>query len=435
MKRNETEQCLWNLYVEHKNDGFSSLAFTLYFFIEKLYTKLVDSGIQDVFFLSREGEFLKELFDEYQCSNKVTPIVKSHYLIVSRRSTTMPALKRLEEEDFDIILRQYYNISVYDFLSSIGFEKGEISEIGKDIDFDIYTRVEDFKHQYIYRKLRKSSLFKKLYEEKRKEQKSNFTKYLDSFGVDYSKNLCIVDVGWKGTIQDNIFEFLGEEIKVIGFYLGINGHGIIDPLNYKKGLLFYTDWNRFSPYFFVFGDSTAIYEVMLGASHGSAHSYDCDNGIAVPVTKEQEKELELYHSIIRPEQKKMMDLFKKIEDICRESKLDVSEALWADIHAHLIFKPSKEQIITFNKMYHYENFGVFEYTTFDGNEINMGKRLSALKKLARRPGTFLKSGYWTPVTLYANGLGCLNKLYGAIVYRKFYEKKPKQLIQEGMCEE
>ncbi|WP_044927773.1 hypothetical protein [Butyrivibrio sp. AD3002] len=435
MKRNETEQRLWDLYVKYKNDGFSSLAFTLHFFIEKLYKRLVDNCIQDVFFLSREGQFLKELFEEYQNRNNVTSKVNSHYLIVSRRSTTMPALKKLEEEDFDIILRQYFNISLYDFLSSIGFEESEIREIGKDIDFDIYTRLEDFKHQYIYRKLRKSNLFRKLYEEKRKEQKSNFTKYLDSFGVDYSNGLCIVDVGWKGTIQDNIFEFLGEEIKVTGFYLGINGHGIIDPLNYKKGILFYTDWNKFTPYFFVFSDSTAIYEVMLGASHGSAHSYEDDNGKAVPVTKEQEKELELYHSIIKPEQEKMMVLFKKIDDICRVSNLDVSEALWADIHAHLIFKPSKEQITIFNRMYHYENFGVFEYTTFDGNEITMGKRLSALKKLARRPGAFLKSGYWTPVTLYANGLGCLNKLYGAIVYRKFYEKKPMQLIQEGICEE
>ncbi len=432
MKRNNTEKNLWQLYSENRKDGFSSLAFTLYYFIEKLYMRVKESEIKDVFFLSREGQFLKELFDEYQAKVHPESEIKSHYLIVSRRSTTMPALKKLEEEDFDIILRQYFNISIYDFLSSIGFEEKEIQQVGKAVEFDVYTRVEDFKHQYIYRKLRKNPFFKEIYEGKRQEQKKNFKKYLDSFGVDYSEGLCIVDVGWKGTIQDNIFEFLGEETKVTGFYLGISGHGIIDPLNYKEGILFYTDWKKFTPYFFVFNDSTSIYEVMLGASHGSAYSYEEKDGVVVPVTKEEDKEMELYQKTIKPEQDRMMSVFKAIEDICSKEADVPTEAFWAEVHAELIFKPSKEQIITFNKMYHFENFGVFEYTNFDNEKVTSAKRVTALKKLLRRPGAYLKSGYWTPVTLYADGLGFLIKPYGAFAYKWYFIKKPAQLASLGM---
>lgn len=435
MKRNDTEKCLWQLYGKYKNNGFASLAFTLYFFIEKLHKRLLDNEIKDVFFLSREGQFLKKLFDDYQSGMCTDLRINTHYLIVSRRSTTMPALRKIEEEDFDIILRQYFNISIFDFLSSIGFEEKEIQQIGEAIEADVYTRLEDFKHQYIYRKLRKSGLFKELYEEKRQRQKKNFKNYLDSFGVDYSKGLCIVDVGWKGTIQDNIFEFLGEETKVTGFYLGISGHGIIDPLNCKEGILFYTDWKRFTPYFFVFSDSTSIYEVMLGASHGSAYSYENRNGAVAPITKEEDREMELYQKVIKPEQDRMLSVFKAIEDICSKGTEPVTEAFWAELHAELIFKPSKEQIITFNNMYHFENFGVFEYTNFDKEKRTSAKRRSAIKMLLRRPGVYLKSGYWTPVTLYTDGLGCLVKLYGAFAYKRYYVKKPGQIIQAGLDKE
>lgn len=428
MKMNDTEKNLWILYKKYKNCGFSSLAFTLYFFIEKLYKKLVENEINDVFFLSREGQFLKKLFDEYQLTTHLQKKINTHYLIVSRRSTTMPSLKKIEEEDFDIIFRQYFNISIYDFLSSIGFEEREIRRIGESLEADVYLRLEDFKHQYIYRKLRKNGLFKTLYEDKRLQQKKNFQKYLDSFGVDYTKELCIVDVGWKGTIQDNIFEFLGEEKKVIGYYLGINGHGIIDPNNNKEGILFYTDWNKFTPYYFVFSDSTSIYEVMLGASHGSAYSYQERDGVVVPVTKEEKKEMELYHNTIVHEQDNMMSIFKKIEEICIKGTA-VAESLWARIHAELIFKPSKEQILSFHKMYHYENFGVFGFTAFDKEKITLGKRMLALKKLLRRPGTYLKSGFWTPVTLYADGLWPLIKPYGEFAYRIYYIKKPAWIIR------
>ena len=428
MSFNVVEGKLREIYKNSDKDKFSALAFTLYYFTDKLYTRLIELGFEDVFFLSREGEFLKKIFDKYQENlPQSAKKVNSHYLIVSRRSTTLPSLRTLREEDFDIIFRQYYDISIYDFLSSIGFEESEIRAIGKELDFDVYERQKDFRHTYIYRRLRKNELFQKLYEGKRFEQKENFTKYLESFGVDYSERICIVDVGWKGTIQDNIFEFFEEKIDVIGLYLGIHGHGILDPMNTKEGLLFYSDWDRYTPYFFVFADSTAIYEVLLGASHGSAYNYKDENGVIVPVTKEEDKELELFRNVITPIQDVMFDVFSQIDEVCKNSKEEIPESFWADIHADLIFNPNKNQIKAFDNMYHFENFGVFEYTVFDNKKATFGKTISAFFSLLKRPGVFLKSEFWSPVTLYKNGLGFLCGLYGTVAYNKFYKRKPGQL--------
>ena len=34
------------------------------------------------------------------------------------------------------------------------------------------------------------------------------------------------------------------------------------------------------------------------------------------------------------------------------------------IHFNMVFKPTKDQLQFFNKIYHYENFGVFEFSEF-----------------------------------------------------------------------
>nr|EIU2726600.1 hypothetical protein [Pseudomonas aeruginosa] len=101
-------------------DLFPELATTLLYFIEKLHEALVKQGVEQVYFLSREGQPLKRMFDLYQ--NKVSGSIESHYLEVSRRSTLLPSLKSLAEEGFETLFRQYRRISLFEFLSSLGLE-------------------------------------------------------------------------------------------------------------------------------------------------------------------------------------------------------------------------------------------------------------------------------------------------------------------------
>lgn len=421
---------LWNIYSECNRDLFPELAFTLYYFTAKLYKRLKENDIKDVFFFAREGHFLKKLFDLYQDEHKTGEEIRTHYLFVSRQSTMMPALKKIEEENFDIIFRQYMDISIYDFLSSIGFQISEISEIGERIKVHIHTEIESFKDSSVFKRLLRDDRFCELYEIKRQEQKKWFRHYIDSFGVDYSEQMCVVDVGWKGTIQDNIFEFLNEEIEIVGYYVGIIGQGISNELNRKEGILFNTDLKTFSPYFFVFGDTTSLYETMLGASHGSACKYEYENGKATVVLTDDEKESELFSLVVNPIQKYIERIFIKIDSVCHYYNDLMPEEFWADIHARLVFKPSETQIKTFVNMYHRENFGVFKYTMFDKKRATRKEVIMSLYKLITHPGRFLKSGYWTPVTLFVCGLKKICWIYGNIAYLYYYVLKPRQLMRK-----
>lgn len=98
--------------------GYSNYSFLLYLHIERLYKSLIREEIKDIYFLSREGEFLKKLFDCYLYKRRNSEI-RSHYLYVSRKATYPATLKPLNEEHFEL-LRKFSELSLYDFFDNLG---------------------------------------------------------------------------------------------------------------------------------------------------------------------------------------------------------------------------------------------------------------------------------------------------------------------------
>ncbi len=113
---------------------YANYAFVLYKFIYELKKSLLKDGFDNVYFLAREGEFLKQLFDLY---NKLTKTgkVKSNYLYSSRVASYVPTLKYLQEESFDLLFEQYPDINLRSFLKSVGFNEQQTDLVKKEINF------------------------------------------------------------------------------------------------------------------------------------------------------------------------------------------------------------------------------------------------------------------------------------------------------------
>lgn len=414
------------IYKKLNRDDYEDLSFSLYFFTQKLFDRLRKEHIKNVFFLSREGEFLLRLFQHYQdCRvHEDKDKIRLHYLMVSRKSTFIASLRALDEEKFEMIFRQYIHISVFDFLSSLGFELEEQIKIGKQLGVDIYEKQEDLPHSPVYEKLKGNALFRKLYEEKRSVQKRNFGKYLDSFGVDFQKEpLALVDVGWKGTIQDNIFYYFGGDIVIKGYYLGLAAAGKLQEKNKKYGLLFSCTGHK-SKYFAVYNENKSIFEVMLGASHGSADRYEDPDGKIVVRTSEKQEERDLYVNVIKPAQNKMESIFCSIDKELVNSAYpaEQTEDFFAYVHANLVYKPTKKQIDFFYQIYHFENFGIFAFSRFKSKD-----RFTCLDRIRGIRGIFDRSlfltGFWGVASLKNAGLSVLIKPYGIYMYQKHYLKE------------
>ena len=405
---------------------YQELSFTLYYFISLLYFELVSKGIKDIFLFSREGEFLKKILDIYLEINNIDTI-HTHYLIVSRKSTFITSLKTLDEEEFETLFRQCRKMSIMNFLKSLNFESEEITLIDKSLNRDLNYVEEDLPTSEAYRDLLENIDFRKIYENRRIEQKENLKSYIESFGSDvYSNGMAIVDVGWKGTIQDHIFKLFDQTVSITGFYLGLVIDLMVHDNNQKIGLVF--DYKKKDIYNKVFQENISLFEVFLGASHGSADHYEKkDDQQIIPVTHEEKEEKEIFDTIINPIQQVM---YKKFIEITNEFKLSHISILdmkteIAKIHSRMIYSPTKEEIRFFGDLYHYENFGLFEFSEFNKYQTDSYKRkVQNIVKFLKGPKKFLETGFWKAATL--DDIGLLKLYYLYAHYKKFKIFKGKK---------
>lgn len=406
--------------------NFENCIFSLYRFIEKLYFDLIKNNKKEVFFLSREGEFLKKLFD-YYTSNILNQKIESHYLYVSRKSTYLPSLKELNKEDFSSLLNQYSYITINEFLKSLNLTDKEITSIEQDfiskkINIDFNQKIENFKNSEILKDLKSNKTFIKIYETNRKEQKENFLNYIKE--KTESKNISVVDIGWNGSIQNNIQNILGDSYKIDGYYFGLLKKYFDEKIE-KKGLVF-TNYPEESKDYYLYNENRTIFEIILGASHGSANKYIKEKDKIIVELFKKEEEEKIYKDVIKPLQDEMFNRFINIANILQNNhynniKLD---RLFNKIHFNMVFNPDIEQYNFFNKIYHYENFGVFEFTEFKNKErITLKNYIKENLKFFLRYKTYFYDTYWPILKLQNKKLYIQKILYVLNKKRKFKKAK------------
>lgn len=417
-----------------EKDDFSGYCFSLSLFTEKLFKDLKINGLKKVFFLSREGEFLKKLFDLY-CKVNNDYSITSYYLYVSRKSTFVASLcEKLENENFEVLFRQFNDISIEKFLKNIGFNDSDVSIINSELPLDIYSIINSFSESQEFMQLKKIDYFRKRYQEVVLEQKQLLKDYLKQEGYDFRDPLCIVDVGWKGTIQDNIFKVLSESSMVKGYYLGLGEiiDGKRNPKNRKKGILF-----SIVPYQSMKDRLWAIdagfFEKILYASHPSIFGYQKVNGEIWPIFKSFEEEKGVFDSFI-PIQNKIYEkcnlIFNTFSSTCYLLERFEKELLYLHLQSILTMNRNKIMFRKNVEERHFENFGTFD-TVRVGNiskDFNLTKNyryfISRLKKLLN-PTYFIRNSY--------HFVKIKSKLFW-MIYSNLIKFRTKYMIDSGFKE-
>jgi hypothetical protein len=408
---------------EKKYDIFPQLSKSLFYFIENLYLTVKSQRIDNVFFLSREGQPLMKLFELYLGRVGEADVIP-RYLEVSRRSTLLPSLSSLEVENFETLFRQYRRISLLEFLSSLGLE-AHLPNIANSIglpDGAECTREEDFPTCTTFTVLKSLPLFQDLYESERLSRRTAFISYLTelSGGVLPAK-LVIVDVGWKGTIQDNLFALLCRDnatpvCEVTGYYIGLVAEGAAGPRNQKYGLLFSSVGSR-TPKFRVFIENRALFEVVLAADHGSIISYATSADGRAKAIRGEFEEGDMLSAEVFPVQRHIFIHFERLLAEMLPSgtgrTVTFEEAVRA--HARMVFKPTSRERTWFSSVFHVENYGVFERSHFANSEARPGLierlRFLWLLLLRRNVGAL---GFWPWSTLYERGGTLSANLYAMV---------------------
>ncbi|KVZ50151.1 hypothetical protein WL19_15060 [Burkholderia ubonensis] len=411
--------------AEQAASPFEDLSLTLYLFTRRLYDTALKDGVKELFFFAREGLLLKQMFDVMQ-ANEGTTSIRTHYLKVSRRSTFLLSLRSLEQERFEVLFRQYRRISIAEFLKSLALEE-YLPTLAADLAVlpSLFAeRSADLPHDPLYVRLLKLPSFARVYETERLARSSAFESYVTNFcdGA-LPDRLSVVDVGWKGSIQDNVFGWLhnlrGDVARVKGYYVGLVASGNAGPTNEKAGLLFSSAGERTAGYH-VFNENRSLFEVLLHANHGSAQRYIRTDAGEVVVVDDEFEEGPMIETTVKPAADRVMAKFVRIAELM--SRLNVSAhellALAIQRHARMVFQPSSSEIEWMRSVSHVENFGVFEASTFESRQASrsFGAKLQFSINVFRKRHRDL--GFWPWLTIRERALWGMAGAYRAIRMRQ-----------------
>lgn len=338
---------------------FANLAYTLYLYIDRLYAVLLKKRVSNIFFLSREGMFLKMLFEEYrdQQGYQGRQYIRTHYLLASRRSTYVCTLKKFSKEVMDCFRDSYPNLTIESFFKILSIDDRNIDFLCSALDVSRSDRLDHSRE--LASKLKNSQAFIRHYNTVTENQADMFQKYVDQFDVDiYNEGIHVADIGWQGSIQKNISKIYQNSVPVTGYYLGAPNQPHTCGNGDMLGLLFRFDyiskqraWGS-SRNVFVYGYNLLLYEMLLMASHGSPKYYRYDIEGISPVLEENREEETLYLDLIEPVQINIYRAFMEILACLKKTAIRDSdyEKNFFQKHHNLVLHLTTEEIAILEKV-------------------------------------------------------------------------------------
>ena len=316
------------IFNKFPENNFSNHAFPLFLFTDRLYKSLTNSGKKDILFMSREGQFLKKLFDRY-CEikkelNQNEADIKTHYFFGSRNSVMTASVKPVDEENFESLFKFFsFFMTPRRFMLSIGFSNEQVDKVKESFGKEIDKTCLSFKNSKLFKKLKENEVFKKIYEENRKIQSKSFDRYMKSFGINLKKDgIAFVDIGYHGTMQDLVFNFFDKKIDIIGYF--IKSRAKQEVKNRKVGLLGDKSNKK------LFGSKITEYdsfnyEQILRADHGRCLGYNMEDNFSSPIIDTQFGDEETFNKYVKAMQSQIFEKFEEIAFKALSSNLDIED--------------------------------------------------------------------------------------------------------------
>lgn len=329
---------------------FSPLA---YFFIYDLvcYFKIKDA--KTILYQTREGETFIQFHELLEQNNPfIFDIPKAKLLEVSRISTFGASIENISISSLLRMWSQYRKQSTDSLFKTLHLDINKYKSYIEKYDIDtkdiICNPWFDFKINHLISDKDFCKEVNKDLEIKRRE----FIKYLDKHIIGNTQNnrLYLVDIGWRGSIQDNISYILPTQ-KIYGYYMALFERYNVERENVEKAALF----DNLEQNYDIVAPIITLLELLFNSQSGSVVNYK--DGEAVRKIVKEESEFSTKYII--PIQKGMQEGFKYINNIMKYHP--VSRKIYINyIHEYLKnikINPSYDIIKLYYKNIHNDIFG------------------------------------------------------------------------------
>lgn len=369
-------------------------------FCSKIMEEALRAGCSKIYFFTREGEFFIKAYEKFVTEiKKNIPDLKLpefEILEVSRLSTFSPSLQDVSIDEMMRVWSLYSNQSISALFKTLDIDieivRNFIDKYGlKDLEVIKYPWLDSRVISLFADEEFKITIFDTI-----SIKKEIIIEYFNQKGINNNSggNYCFVDVGWRGTIHDNI-ALLFPNVKFIGVYLGLQKFLNKQPENTSK-FSFGPDLNNREEYS-NYLDSVAPIEMITNSPTGSVTGYIREGDRIVAQRNIDSEENKTWYeftcefqegllSCISPFTKSVIN-YGLTSDKLREYSLQV----WGV----LLDGSSTSLTDAFNNLNHNETFGVGGFlkkdtipSTFDIllSIFNKNKRLNLIE--------FVKQNQW-----------------------------------------
>jgi predicted HAD superfamily hydrolase/glycosyltransferase involved in cell wall biosynthesis len=332
-------------------------------------------GVDSIYFFTREGQFLKHL---YELVVDLDPYNIPHYpkprlLEVSRVATFAASLRSLKKSELMRIWSQYSSQSLRSFSRSLDFDvkllEATANRFGLHVDEVVSMPWDDARFMGVLEDEDVSQTILSHIE----RQRAILLQYLDQAGfLNDEPTAVVVDIGWRGTIQDNLCQITKKHIH--GCYLGLFGYLNPQARNSSKhGWLADYNVNKFG-----WGSQeVAPLEMLFNSPGGSVTGYKkVGNRIRAEKLKLQAEDA-VIEKYIQPIQSGISSAARIICEYVRLHGLvsdDLQDFALATVRK-LLSHPSKKIAHAFFSLEHNEVFGTGEAVLMGTAEASISKLL------------------------------------------------------------
>jgi predicted HAD superfamily hydrolase len=198
------------------NLGYSVIGPLLIGFSHWLLERARCDSIDRLYFLSREGQLLKSVYDKW--TDGLADVPQSSYLIVSRRAVSVPCIVTLDDI-FTIAKTTYYPNTISHFLlERYGLQLSAVrwKKLTQQYQWTSNSTVE-VAHQTIDHLVPLLTALASDIMANASTESIAIKHYLKNSGLEQSGRYAVVDVGYGGTIQDYLNSLA--ETPIHGYYL------------------------------------------------------------------------------------------------------------------------------------------------------------------------------------------------------------------------
>jgi len=368
--------------------------------------------IDTIYFLAREGLTFLRIYGLLRTSGVLgARPPAARYLHVSRASTILPSMDSLSWVSLQRFWRQYPKQTLLSLLKNLSLPTDPFLGLAAQVGLTNPRReLRDPKDDPEFARLLESREVQAAFASVRDAARDTLKDYLKYRGLWGQPRVVLADIGWKGTMQDNLARAFRDEPafpELFGAFFALAGEGETNPRSYKHG--FIADVRRGDAEEVDLFRNTAIYEMVTQAAHGSTVGYERrpDSPRAVlPVLKEYEVEKENAQRYFR---RARQGIDEWTRDFCQVFPLSplTAEQLRAGALSRAldyIRYPTRAQAQAFLRYSHVESFGVHQISRF-GFDVKVGELLKqSPRKTWKELGRRFEHTMWREAVVKRSGL-------------------------------